>query len=421
MVEIADVKDRESLTAYLENLEGNAGQLTARHVAFSGSARILPLALDYFLREDLAEGHSTASSIFGAISIVGVRTEYPALSLDSKAAHAATAAFTTFRAASSVAFGNPASFAASFSALATFAAVGAAGDVDSAAKTAATAVAAAASAAQAAGAESAIWNSVHFDLQSQAESSRSGPAGLWQGTEEPSKIGHAWESAKQQLQNDAGADWSFWILWYERVRAGRDFHADKLADILNSLREEDWKKGPAHINPLFDDLLALYREEDAALASSDADSLGQRSARQITAVRAQVAALKEYVETEFEFLRGQNQFELGTEAEIEALVEILRQLRALVDEMLRAVDQESDAGTALVAIENSLPAVVDKADALAEIEKEPQVSEVVLGMAASIKVLTESGTPGSLATGIAALDMVRQTAKGWLTRDRSTE
>ncbi len=70
------------------------------------------------------------------------------------------------------------------------------------------------------------------------------------------------------MEAKGSPNWSFWILWYERVRAGRDFHADKLAEILNPLREDDWKKGPAHINPLFDDLLALYREEDELEATA---------------------------------------------------------------------------------------------------------------------------------------------------------
>ena len=79
----------------------------------------------------------------------------------------------------------------------------------------------------------------------------------------PSEFSKTWRVAKTALQAETTADWSFWILWYERVLAGWDTLPDALAPIFNRLTEDDWEKGPAHINPLFDGVLAMYRADDA--------------------------------------------------------------------------------------------------------------------------------------------------------------
>jgi len=65
------------------------------------------------------------------------------------------------------------------------------------------------------------------------------------------------------MKADKTADWSFWIAWDDRVLAGRDTLPEEMAKVLNPLHEEDWEKGPAHINPLFDEVLKKYREKDA--------------------------------------------------------------------------------------------------------------------------------------------------------------
>lgn len=83
---------------------------------------------------------------------------------------------------------------------------------------------------------------------------------VWLQTE----LAAAWRAARTALQSDTTADWSFWIAWYERVLAGQDTLPDELAPIFNRLTREDWNKGPAHINPMFDAVLAMYRADDVA-------------------------------------------------------------------------------------------------------------------------------------------------------------
>ncbi|KQI69467.1 hypothetical protein AN189_03420 [Loktanella sp. 3ANDIMAR09] len=86
--------------------------------------------------------------------------------------------------------------------------------------------------------------------------------GLWTALPQPDDLRDDWATVKQILCDDTSADWSFWIAWYERVLSGRDFLAADMADILNKLGHDDWKKGPAHVNPMFDAVLGRYRAED---------------------------------------------------------------------------------------------------------------------------------------------------------------
>jgi hypothetical protein len=282
MVEIAEVRDRERLKAYLGALQGEAGLLTAIRVAFRAAARVLPVASEYFLSEDAATRDLTAAPVFCALSVGGVASKWPIPQSDAASADRsayAAAARTAFAGADRAAKGasnaaaarasDAAAFAARASYAAAFADFAGASVIASAADAAANAVEAATNSANAI----CIWEGVRSDLRRGTEHPPCDLPALWQERQEPEEIRLAWENAKRQMRADT-VDWSFWILWYERVRAGRDVHADKLAEILNPLREDDWKKGPAHVNPLFDDLLALYREEDELDAlRAEADQL----------------------------------------------------------------------------------------------------------------------------------------------------
>ncbi|WP_420863013.1 hypothetical protein [Algirhabdus cladophorae] len=57
-------------------------------------------------------------------------------------------------------------------------------------------------------------------------------------------------------------DFSFWIAWYDRLLDGKDIYAQELHDILITLTDEDWDKGPTHINPKFESVLLKYQEGD---------------------------------------------------------------------------------------------------------------------------------------------------------------
>lgn len=105
-----------------------------------------------------------------------------------------------------------------------------------------------------------LWKAARSDVDGNAN------AALWHSPI-PLNVAQAWSDTKDLLSRDKTADWSFWIAWYERLLIGRDILPDALIQILNTLTEDDWQKGPAHINPMFDGVLTMYRAEDAKQAS----------------------------------------------------------------------------------------------------------------------------------------------------------
>jgi len=78
-----------------------------------------------------------------------------------------------------------------------------------------------------------------------------------------SPIAQIWADLKHAIRTDPSRpeNWSFWIAWYDRLLEGKDIYAQDLHDILITLTDEDWDKGPAHINPKFDSVLALYQAD----------------------------------------------------------------------------------------------------------------------------------------------------------------
>ncbi len=111
-----------------------------------------------------------------------------------------------------------------------------------------------------------IWPLVRADLL--------GPeAGIWPGGM-PEDMVKIWVAAKQAMRAH-DPSWEVWILWYERVIDGRDWHQDAMAKVLETFTEEaDWQGDPVVINGKFDEVLALYRAEDEQ-AVVDATPIGE--------------------------------------------------------------------------------------------------------------------------------------------------
>lgn len=58
-------------------------------------------------------------------------------------------------------------------------------------------------------------------------------------------------------------NWSFWLLWYERVLEGADWHASELWEVLNKVRANfNYQDTSKKVNANFDPLLAIYRAEN---------------------------------------------------------------------------------------------------------------------------------------------------------------
>ena len=266
-MEIAEVQDRESLERYLEALPEDERREVAVRVAFRAAARVLPIAaLNFALSQAYIMRDLTAVSIFGALSIAGVAalTSTPAIATSA----ADNASFTATAAA------DKPSFAAAASSFAS------------------------ADAAAYASYLADIWDFARLDLTD----GEHGP--LWGDSAIPDALAQVWADAKTAMGKDPKADWSFWIAWYERVLAGRDFLPNDMAPILNELRKADWNKGPAHINPLFDGVLAKYRAQDIEVSGSDQVRLTSGTAQKIERTRVAMVAHRKSLPTTFDAILG---------------------------------------------------------------------------------------------------------------------
>ncbi|MEL7165319.1 MAG: hypothetical protein AAGL96_07565, partial [Pseudomonadota bacterium] len=113
-------------------------------------------------------------------------------------------------------------------------------------------------------AEAPAFDWVREDLRHFLDDPRGALPPLWDRLYERASIAGAWTQAKSAFEDDPAADWRVFILWYERVRAGRNIQAAALAKILDTLTQEEIEGDPALVLPRFDPLLEIYEREDAA-------------------------------------------------------------------------------------------------------------------------------------------------------------
>ncbi len=377
-MEIADVVDGNTLEAYVKQLHSAHRRDTALDVAFLSAARVLPIAVRAYLTEGWAQDrHFSPVSFFGAIAICGASRVRSTSKLREAFVDSSESA-------------NIASLASSANIAALFAASAAAyakvDEVGGAANAAASAHAAALS-----NGDVDLASSNRSDLWAIVRANLAGANSLWPSGV-PWPIQDIWDEAKIAMA-DHHVDWTIWINWYDRLLQNRDWKPEAMGVVLEQITRKDWEKGPEHINPMFDEVLALYLKEDAATS----DTGGQdRSTNHVQTIRAQVFTLQEFLQAEYLSLAGHN----ARTPEQDDIFELLKALKALVDDMIAQLDR-SDDKAALVVVRETLPAVFEKAGELAVIEPEPMVSPTVATMSATIRSLTEAGADPELATKFA--------------------
>lgn len=252
-MEIAKVVDRESLRAYLDGLADDVRVDTSRYVAMRAAGRVAPIAIRYFAENAPVGLHKlTALAILGAFAFSGVA--FLALTFGGGRASASSAAAKAASSASSITVHDDSSAAVAAAYASSAAVFVASADV-------ANAVFAVSEAADAAG--SIIWEKLRADL---TQTVLLAPNPLWPDKDMPQQIADDWAAACIAFDADKN-DWRFWITFYNRLLDGKDIHADLLAPTLSNLTEEDWIGDPALVTPLFDDVLAVYEAEDAAVVS----------------------------------------------------------------------------------------------------------------------------------------------------------
>ena len=366
---VEDVVDGKSLNAYLDGLSQDEQRKARLRVVFRPAARIFPIASRDLLKSSMKwPQEAIAISGFVKISISGLalKTSNPDIAADivTLAIKRAGSALSTMGRSYDYDVANTAELAAR----ALFQ------GADCAAKL------------------GDPWEEIRADLR--------GASGAIWSDGIPSEIEKIWSSAKDAMMANPD-DWSFWIAWYERVLHGRDWCADEVGAVLSKIKEKDFDHAPLHINPMFDEVLAVYRAEDEAAGSGKAS---KQQFPNVPAIRSQVSTLREYLEIEYLRLNGHN----ARDPEEDALLELLRDLKTLVEQMFDRLEGASEDSVALTVVSENLPAVIEKAGELALVQPEPEISENVIAMAAIIKKLTESGADPKMATQIAMTEVARQ-------------
>ena len=251
-MQVEEVVDRDTLEAYLKALPDQTRRDTSLRVAFHAAIRVLPIAVHELLTASWAQERDlTRSVIFDAVSISGVARFYRTPEIPDAANAAIAYANAAYAANATTTY---AAYAAAYAANAAASVATACANAAAAANSAATAATAHANANATSPAKIDLSDLIRADLE------RDGP--VWPGAA-PAEIQTTWEHCVAAMRA-AAVDWSFWIAWYHRVLAGRDWHPKMMGAVLENITSEDWNKGPAHINPMFDHVLEIYRAEDAA-------------------------------------------------------------------------------------------------------------------------------------------------------------
>ncbi len=252
------------------------------------------------------------------------------------------------------------------------------------------------------------WEQVRWDCAFlQTGNARLHDRALWQAI---NPFLSQWVLAKSRLPKG----WEFWRDWYQDALDGHPPDWPLLNKIA-LIEPEIWDAGPEAVNA---QIARIERERESVVLPASPELALSRNA---AAVRLQVGALAAFLEQEIVTLRGRNDVTSAESEGIGERVTLLRELVHLTDRMQEALVEGASPANALVVVEESLPALVEGADKLAVGDAETVVSETIVTMAAAIRHLTDNGTPGHLATGIAVFDLASRKMRGWFSRDKNSQ
>jgi hypothetical protein len=201
-----------------------------------------------------------------------------------------------------------------------------------------------------------------------------------------------------------GGGWAFWAEWYEGYLTGKPLDLDLLEKVA-LIEPEDWDKGDDHVNGI---IASIYEEWKSQLADID------RPQFNLALVERQTSVLRDYIVGELERVRGRNSTEDADLPRLELIRELLQQALEAVDEILeRLASPGGGQSTALVVVEERLPIVVDAADRLSTEAAAPMVSQQMLLIAATVKVLTDAGLDPKDAARLASADVLGPKLIAW--------
>lgn len=214
--------------------------------------------------------------------------------------------------------------------------------------------------------------------------------------------------AGMRALSQADPAYDFWLRWWDGLVSGRQLPWT-LQEKVALIPDEVWQQGAEAVAVE----IRAIEQGDELRPFAEPSSLERTLERNRTAILLQFDALIAFVEGEIDLLRGQNSFSSAEQGHRERRLELLRGIVDAVRLMREAIAEAGSEATALVVVETQLPKVVTAADEAVHEGGTPGASEIIATMAITIKCLTDAGTPGHLATGIAFADMCWRKITGW--------
>lgn len=252
---MANIRDRESLLDWLTDQPKEIAVIIAARAAL----RVLPLAISDKDLDLKAPGGAILLPCFRASAAAWAAGTWPAQAAGLEAAADAAANAAALSAAD---FAGSAALSAALSATdSAFSALSAADFADlSAAR------------------YTALFQQINHDaevLERGGDSHALGFAPLWRG-DSPREIQESWEKFQKALPNSRYQNWNVWTDWYRDRLSGADGSRpiiEKLEIARVLIADEEWEKGPAHVNAMIQALEDAHRGvfEEGEVAESPPD------------------------------------------------------------------------------------------------------------------------------------------------------
>jgi hypothetical protein len=226
------------------------------------------------------------------------------------------------------------------------------------------------------------------------------------------------ESAMRTYWNQNPKLWSFWQRWWDAATSGNPLPWDLQRDIA-LIDDAIWQAGPEKVAERIAQIEKEHLDRQSLVSLDQAKEEHPAPARrmiQTKLIAAQITVLDDLIAAELEFLRSHNGWSRDDLPKVEEHRKALMAISEMVAKMLSALEGDLPTSTALTVIDETLPAVVDKAEELEKKAYQPQVSAEIIAIAAAVKVLTESGVPGDVAAKIAYAEEARGFFKKLLRR-----
>lgn len=267
MVEIEDIRNSETLEAWLKQIIREKGKDEGRRIAILIAHRAAMRALPHFWLwvQDFAralERNLTPISLLRASIVAGAAGQWPTVELR-EAARDATHYASSFRTFTTRAAARPAEASARISAkIADIAARASAGTANSAGISSQRADIVVTYAAEAADQAAVIFPNIGWiEIRQDAKNALDigvQPRPLWSGH---NPLADIWAEVKSATMSahEGHAHWSFWRRWYDDVLKGGPLRNAELLKAIALIDYKDWGKGAGFINDVkIPELQALY-------------------------------------------------------------------------------------------------------------------------------------------------------------------